>query len=496
MFLRLLIFLPLAFNPFIISDSTVNDANEKVQNGSFDAALKGYDEAKQKLPDSAEIHLNIGLALIGKGEYEKGVAEFNRANDLINDAKRKKRIQEAEETGKRKKSQDEMIQLKDLYALGTTYAMWAMAKEKEGGEGLKTALSYWKQAAAYLEKVVLNDPENQDALTNFEIALLRAYPSCSKLEDKYEPNNNREDAKFITLDPNSLEFKEELMLCPSDDDYFRIPVNTGEYLIVTAKPVDEKHSVKLRLLEDDGKTRADGFSEAGSKPLKILKSRNVLIKISNPVQDDSEDNRIKYTLQVKIMPPCPRGDDGYEDNDTQETAREIQDGEYPLRRCDNDDDWFKYTLKAGEEKEVTLAWNDDGKRLYLDAMSSDEVLSPSAIQDKGNEQGMKVKLPSSENDVTYMLHAGGEGENFYMLKIANPEEQQDKQKEQQKQNQQQEQQQKQQEQEEQKQQEPEKKQEQPIETMLDNLEQNSENLEAQKALTDSPYKDYVPEKDW
>jgi len=60
------------------------------------------------------------------------------------------------------------------------------------------------------------DPAAVDTRRNLELAAMSAWPPCSKIDDQYEPNNSAAEAKFLTPDPNTLEAKADLVLCPED----------------------------------------------------------------------------------------------------------------------------------------------------------------------------------------------------------------------------------------------------------------------------------------
>jgi hypothetical protein len=206
----------------------------------------------------------------------------------------------------------------------------------------------------------------------------------------------------------------------------------------------------------------------------------VRIRVTGPEDEDG----LPYVLVVRVVPPCPAGDDSMEDNDTRETAKPLPDGDHSLRACAGDDDFFTYTEKKDSQKQVVLRVPKGEGPLALEVLLADGA--PLDIRSESGENGavLSALLPKAEQDAAFLIRVGGGGrEGFYSLSVQDPQgggQSQDPQQEDQ---------------------EPqpkpeEKKGSQTLRELLDAIDRNDENLEAKEAMRNSPYREYVPEKDW
>jgi Flp pilus assembly protein TadD len=50
--------------------------------GRFDEAIRKFSEALRIQPHDAEVHTNIGMALVRKGRIEEGIAHFKTALEI------------------------------------------------------------------------------------------------------------------------------------------------------------------------------------------------------------------------------------------------------------------------------------------------------------------------------------------------------------------------------------------------------------------------------
>lgn len=459
-----LIFLPrfvFPFDPFLTKDGNVEKGNKFYREGKYKEALDAYNEAKKNLPENAILHYAIGITEIGLQKLDDAQKSLERGMTICGD--------------------DKVMKEYLFFAMGYLFCEKAKKISQSEKEKKKEA---WRKASEYFKEGLILNPENKDLRHNLEVSLLYAYPLCKKIDDKYEPNGNREDAKFITLSPSTLSFKEELMLCPEDTDWFRIPLNSGETLI--SKIEKKQGSLSLSLFEDDFEISSD-IKEGDIKKFTAQKNGNFYLKISGNKGEDG----IEYVLNVQVIPPCPRGDDGYEENDNMNSPKELQDGEYPLRICSLDDDWFSYSIQTNEEKSLTL--HSEDKKVIFDVEIFDEKGIFVDIKDKiKKDEDIKLNFPKFDKDFKYLLRVfGGGGEGFYILKLGKTQEEdkkgEDKKEKENKEN------------EKEKKEEEEKKEEKgqtPMESLLKELEKNDENLEAKQAILQSPYRDYQPLKDW
>lgn len=243
---------------------------------------------------------------------------------------------------------------------------------------------------------------------------------------------------------------------------------------------------------------------------------------------------LPYQLRLRILPPCPAGNDELEPNDTAKDAKPIEvGGEQLLRICKGDQDWLKVTQKAGQNLQITARYDSRHGALELDALDESGVKelarSQTATAEEGKTKGKSddspaarkgraalqvLGLPAAKADrvVQLRVKAGAQVENFYLLRIDEPpppsdkdkqdqQDQQDKEKDKDKGDEK-----KQDEQE--KKDEPKKDQDKPPEDQdkkdqqerqrrqMDRNDHNPNNLEAEEAMRRSPFKNSRPDKDW
>jgi Ca-activated chloride channel family protein len=439
-------------------------AIKQLEAGSFGDAAKALGELTEELPSRPDLWYNLALARSAAKDYpgaleaiEQALTSFDRARELHPSWPTKAKL---------------------LHAKGTILALMASSQDSKPAKEVRNT---WRQAVEALAQALIADPDSQDTRRNLEIASLVAYPSCKSLDDQYEPNNSPQDAKFLMLDPNTMEFKEELLLCPKDLDFFKLPLNPGETLFASVLAPADESGQEQQGQEQQGPKPADVdlFLHESSTPTKQVRhtaksDEIVTLMISGPEREDG----VSYVLQAQVVPACPQGDDQFEANNTPDAAKVLEDGDISARICPGDDDWFSYVEKKGEQRQVVLEYSNEDGPLELDVLQADGTNMDVTSQD--DEQGHRrvVQLPKAEQDASFLIRVYGGGlEGFYKLSISKGDggggQNQDDQQEQ-----------------------------QPdagsktMKEQLDAIDSNSENLEAQEAANQSPYRDHVPDKDW
>ena len=93
---------------FDTSDGTVDDGNEALLAGQAEVAAAKYAQAAAELPETPQLNLDRGLALVQAGKYEDGVQRLLRALD----------------------SREKAFLHTVHAALGDAYARWALSIEK------------------------------------------------------------------------------------------------------------------------------------------------------------------------------------------------------------------------------------------------------------------------------------------------------------------------------------------------------------------------------
>lgn len=257
-------------------------------------------------------------------------------------------------------------------------------------------------------------------------------PACAKTEDHLEDNDSPLSAKMITPGPVP-----DLKSCPGDEDWYALVLAEGESLFLYAQPEppsedeDQKKNEKnekkdehkapaleLEILDETGNVRATGAPTGLARVSTLLTPGpgRYLIRVRSAATgfgtDGKEPFEGRYALQAEVVPPCPDGDDRFEDNDIPESATDFaqasappegqgqgqpgnpqnpddpgdpaggmmpmppqpQQGGPPVifaRVCPGDSDWWSFT-STGEKPEMITATFDHDKG-DLDLVLYDET---------------------------------------------------------------------------------------------------------------------------
>ncbi len=460
----------------------VSDALELLEQGRSGDAAKALTELTDTLPARPDLWYDLALARQAAGDLDGALEAANQALATMDRARESRPGWPA--------------RARILHARGTILAHQAR-KASIDGKPAREVRQVWRQSVEALAQALLADPNAEDTRHNLELAALAAYPSCHSLDDRYEPNNTIADAKFLTPDPNTLEFKEELLLCPGDIDYFRLPLNAGETLFARvfdppqgdgnaapdpSAPVAGAPSAAPKATDVDVSLDGGGRFSGPAKDVRRTanEATDAYLTITGPEREDG----IPYMLEARVVPPCPAGDDAHEANNSADAAKVIEDGDLAGRVCPADDDWFRYVEKQGEQRDVVLEVPQGDGPLELEVFQADGAPMDVMRQDGETGQVRTVSLPKAEQDAPFLIRVfGGGDQGFYKLSIQKGEGQgKDDQKPQ----------------DDKKDQEPQAQEagSRTMRELLDAIDRNEENLEAEKAVRDSPYRDHMPDKDW
>lgn len=438
----------------------VEEALNMLAEGKAGDAAKSLSDLSSELKDRPDLLYDLAIAREKAGQLSEALQAIDEAITITNALKQ---------------SNPDFPTLSQLYhARGTILVRQAMSlpddKKVEAREMYRKAVDAFTQA-------LLLEPDRVDTLRNLEIAAIPAYPPCSKMDDNAEQNDTQNEARFLAPDPNTMIAKMDLLLCPDNQDWFRIPLNKGETLFASVqKPTSTEENIEpalvnLEIFDENSKI-------AGPEKNAIYKAKedkHLYFLITGPKEEDG----IPYRLEARIIPACPKGDDSFEDNDTKEMAKSIPEGRHAGRICPSDDDWFQFVEKKGEQKQIVLEVLKDEGQLKMEVFSTDGSPLDIRYNSLQNGEGMMALaiLPKAENEAPFFIRIYGEGrEGFYTLNISNPQGGDNKQ-------------------------DQEQTQEktggsQTLKDLLEDIDKNEENLEAKEALRLSPYREYLPEKDW
>ena len=327
---------------FETTNSEVDEANEEYAGENYSEAATALESLREKIPETGELHFNLGTAQLAAGNYEAALDAFKRAAE---------------------KSRPE-LEAAILANQGLAHLRTAL----EGDEAERAARL--ELAVGALRAAIRKAPDIGEARKNLELALLHLHPPCERRQESFEPNNSPPRATPWGPEVGAA----DLLLCPEDSDHYAVTVPAGHRLRAwLAGPGGEPDPAAPPGGEPDKETRAapprgsppagvtlellegiHGLADSAALPAAadgILLTENITdatatwtLLITAP--DDEEHG---YRLGVETMPACAALEDDHEDNDTREAAAALPEDGAPLdlRVCPGDEDWFKAGIEAG-----------------------------------------------------------------------------------------------------------------------------------------------------
>lgn len=233
---------------------------------------------------------------------------------------------------------------------------------------------------------------------------------------------------------------------------------------------------------------------------------------------------VPYSLKLRILPPCPDGNDEFEPNNSAAESKPVQVGSEQLMRiCKGDQDWLQIAQKAGQNLQVTARYDLSHGPLEMtayDEAGTKELVKGQRVEPDGKKRaenqgddtpaarkgrtattGLQIKGEKADRTVKLRLWAEKDGQNFYVLRIEEPpppsdKDNKDKQDDEKKDDKKDEEKKK----DDKKKEEPKKPEEKPdtaqLKQQMERNDHNPTNLEAQEALRKSQFRNATPAKDW
>jgi len=404
-------------DPFTTSNSTVETGNSRYESQEFDKAKTAYEQAREEIPESSELHFDLGTTELALKNYTEAETAFSRALEGASPA----------------------LRPKVLANLGLARLQRGLATTDDAGR--KEALT---QALAALEKAVELDPTNTEARKNLELTLLHLYPPCKKREEALEPNDTADKAAKVADAAGK-----DLIVCPGNTDFFAVEAEPGDRISVTVKARGEAPAGApwTEVQDPAGKTVASDppAPDPGSKAVgQPASERKVFLTAKDKgtyriraFERDQEEH--PYSLSVEVLPDCKRLQDPFEVNDQQAQAREIEavrpeqaqvqaqqgqarqgPGPAAIRICPADNDWLWVALKEHESLLVQVAYKPVAGALQFDIVDEAGTVvaqghdasagaSGSAGEGGGDEQkALFGSVLDVQADVKLFLHVYGD----------------------------------------------------------------------------------------
>jgi Ca-activated chloride channel homolog len=164
---------------------SVKEGNKLLAEYKYADALAAYDKAAERLPDSAPVAYNRGIALYRLGEYDKAEPAFQDAL----------------------RSANTELEVKAKYNLGRCAHAAALTKT----DNLEAAINDLSRAVRFYQDALQLDPKDQDAQKNKELAeRLRAF-----LEKRLEQQKKEQQSSQPCSQPSSQPDQQESTSQPS-----------------------------------------------------------------------------------------------------------------------------------------------------------------------------------------------------------------------------------------------------------------------------------------
>ena len=154
----------------------VKKGNILYNKDKFEEALKEYEKAFLKAPDSDVVNFDIANALYKTGDYKAALNHFEKA--LV--------------------SEDEELEKSASFNIGNAKYKYGMSKEKDN---IEEAVDMLKQSLRHYERALELDAEDEDALFNHELVqkelarLMKKLKKEKKEQKESQGKKNEEDNK-------------------------------------------------------------------------------------------------------------------------------------------------------------------------------------------------------------------------------------------------------------------------------------------------------------
>ncbi len=202
-------------------------------------------------------------------------------------------------------------------------------------------------AAEVLLKVKASD--EREFSYDFEI---EAIPPCVALDDEFESNESRADAKALPEEP------QQLHICPGNEDWFSIDLEQGETLFLDLQAGEDLErkaptQASFEIVDARGKVLATGTPDAGfltAALWEVEQAGTYYVRVFHP----EADAQGPYQLMRYVYGACPESDDRFEENDDAQSAAAIEPQQPVLRYvrvCDDDLDFYTLSLPEPEKKD-------------------------------------------------------------------------------------------------------------------------------------------------
>lgn len=234
------------------------------------------------------------------------------------------------------------------------------------------------------------------------------------LPDGNEPNDNTAEA--ADLGEGTFE---NLAVCPGDNDYFRVSLDQGAVLTASIAYDGANGELALQLVNADSQPIAMSSPVDGGRQLtfEATETGDVFLRVAASNNDGELTNEYSLTVAVDAgNPDCD--DDDSEPNDSAADATLLPtDGLADRVACAGDEDFYSFTLAAGDTGVVTANFTNAEGDLTLVLLDTDGVTELSRSEGEGDTETVRVTSPAGGTYVAQVITANAEGGSSYGLSL-------------------------------------------------------------------------------
>ena len=242
--------------------------------------------------------------------------------------------------------------------------------------------------------------------------------SCDETcpDDGFENNDTRE-----TASPIGLGVFDGLMVCTGDNDHYVVSLDAGDELTVHLDFVDAEGDIDMSLVDSEGRVVASAGSVSDDEEiaLTIASSGDYFISVRLFSDEGAPGNTYTLTVDVEGAEPTCR-DDGFEENDTRETASAMDTRRVDrLMACPGDSDYYAVELGPDDDITVAVEFTHSEGDIDLRLLNGDGVVVASSLTTSDDETISYTATRAGTFAIEVRLFGGDDGVpgSFYALDI-------------------------------------------------------------------------------
>jgi hypothetical protein len=237
-------------------------------------------------------------------------------------------------------------------------------------------------------------------------------------DDRYEENDTDQASAFIS--PGN---QANLNVCVGDDDFYDVLLQGGDTLTVDLAFSHAEGDVDVQILGLLGIPLANGASSTDNESVSYTARSVGLFTIRVTLAADSGNmpgNPYAMNVTVTRTPAAMCTADGLEENDSAGAARSLTPGNQSnLSVCTGDDDFYAYTLAAGDDVTVNVSFSDAEGDIDVDLLNPAGTSVAAGSSSTDNESFAYTAAAAGRYVLRVYLYADGGANpgNTYALNV-------------------------------------------------------------------------------